>query len=787
MGFLVETIQNFNRSDIVVFFRDESGKKHKKIITTFKPYFYVDEDATVPDDYRIVQVEKGHTNILGSPVKKIIVRKSTDVSKVRELFPKHYEADIMFANRYIIDVLGEQKQYPLKILSLDIETDSLNEFPDMDTANQIITSISLTDSFSNKTITLFYKSPECTEKVEQTEEIRVFHTEADMLNALIVWMKKLEPDVLTGWNLEGFDLPYLFKRMTVLEINPQQLSPLNNVYINDKFEDVTIKGMIVLDYMNAYKLFRGITNQGRAESYSLEFTSQSELGTGKLPHDNYFHDMWVHEPNKLIKYNRKDTELVIELEKKLKIIEFYNLIRCLTCSNLKDIYKTTTIVDGLLLRKVHNKIVLPSRYKQEGETYSGAFVYEPTPGVYTEVIALDVKGMYPNIIKTFNIGYETFNPEGEIQIEEKKGIGFNAGVGLMSQTVRDLETERAKFKKLMKSAKTDNDRNFYHFRQYAIKVLANSIYGYLGAPNSRLYRKEVANAITTMGRKVIKWTQTVLKNLNYQILYGDTDSTYIKARNTGLLNILLEGKKLTHIINESYKELAHNCGATESTLEIEFEKIYTKIIFVAKKGADGKGAKKRYAYITLWEDGKDSKGKIEYTGFDAKRSDSSRLSRRLQEQVLQMILTDKSKDEVLNYLKEIDRKIRNSETPAEEYAFPKGISMNLYEYGVTKEDEEGNSRKTGTPPVVRGCRYSNKYLGTRFSKGSKPKWMYVKSVPKGYPETDVISFEHELPDGFVPDYDIMIDKGINKKIESIFESAGFGKLPKLDSTQQTLF
>lgn len=796
MVFLIETKQTEKNTHLYIFSRDKDGKKHMSIEKKFRPYFYVDADVVIPDDYRITDVETGHINLLNEPVKKVFIQRSKDVVSVRSLFKKHYEADILFTQRYIIDVIGEAEIYKLHTLSIDIETDSIDTFPNIDEPDQAIIACAFKDNKGFKRKYL-YKSEETVVEIEEDENTRIFRTENQLLEAIVALIKQIDPDIITGWYVIDFDLAYLLNRMKQRYIKYSAMSPLDMVFCNrdsrkdysDKW-DIKIAGRIILDGLDLYRHFRKISNQGRAEKYTLEFTAQTVLGIGKLPHKENFHDMWVNKPNELMEYNFRDAELVIDILEKLEIIDFFNYLRSKSMAQLSQIYQATSLVDGLLLREVHNKYVLPSKDKQNTDRYKGAHVFPPKPGLYEKVIALDLKALYPNIIKTFNVGYETFNPDGEIKLDDD--IGFDRGIGIMSKIMRELEKERNIYKKRKWNAdKMDNndDYKLNHYRESSIKVLMNSFYGYLGYPGSRLYKKEVAEAITRWGVSILKWSWAVLKNLGYDVIYGDTDSVYVKAKESSIFKLLIEGKELIKHLNKSYIKFTRNYGSDDCTLEIEFEKIFKKVLFVSKKGSDeNEGAKKKYAYILLWEDNKKVDDSVHFTGFETVRSDTPRIARTTQTEIVEKLLRGVTKEEITTQLEQLDADIRSKEIPTEDIAFPKGISKHLHEYGKIKEDEVTKVKtRISIPPVIKGAEYANKYLGKRFGRGSKPKWLYIKKTPYGYPNTKVLSFdEEEIPEGFVIDYDTMIDKILKMKLEKIMIAGGFGEFPKTDTRQRTI-
>jgi len=784
MTYLIESIDKARNTELILFSR-ENGVKKMKVVSDFICYFYVLADEPVQDDYRIRKIEHGYVGLLGEKLKKIYVRKSSDVRELRKSFTKYWEGDILVTQRYIIDKIGVIDPYKLQIVSIDIETDSAEFVPDVEKPNQAITSICLKDTFTNNATKLILNNKKWSE--EQKDKLNklgciICYGEEELLNIFIKVLNEYDPDIITGYFIDQFDLPYLIRRMEMFHVEYRKLSPLNFVKIDDKYKEVTIKGRVIIDMHKAHLHFRKLTNQGKLESNSLEFVSQTVLNTGKIKHKESYREMWESYPDKLVEYNLRDVELVLQINNKLGIIDFFNTIRCMACSQLKNIYHSSVLIDGLLLNRCKNKLVLPSNMdKIKGDKYSGGYVSEPIPGIYDNVIVLDLLSLYPSIIKSLNIGYESFNPEGSIQIEP--GIGFNDGTNICSELLKDLMKERLLYKKLRDESTGDLWR-FYNYRQNGVKILSNSIYGYFGFSNSRLYKKEVANAITTIGRKIIKWASSVVTNKGHTVIYNDTDSVFLLANEEHLFNIIKEGNEITNEINESYKAFIKSFGGTQNYLEIQFEKIVERILFVGKKGEETEGAKKKYAYKLLWEGSKKVTKDLQFKGFETIRSNSPRIARKVQKDVLTMVMNKTSKEEVVTYLKDTYKKIIEKQIPDEEVAFPQGISKSLKEYGVSTI-VGGKTRKAGTPPVVRGAKYSNKFLGTRFGKGSKAKWIYVTSVPQGYPNTNVITFDEEIPKGFNPDYDIMCNHIFKEKLSEIFKAVRWGEFPNL-SDEKTM-
>jgi len=328
----------------------------------------------------------------------------------------------------------------------------------------------------------------------------------------------------------------------------------------------------------------------------------------------------------------------------------------------------------------------------------------------------------------------------------------------------ELAIERQGYKDKMDAAKTNAEEELWHQRQYGTKVLANSFFGYLGFPGARLYRPEVASSITGMGEYIIKEIIKWLAEIDYEVIYGDTDSVYVKAKYTAPLSVLQEGFNLTDYINKKLEEFSLNI-TTMNTLEIEFEKAMKKMLFTE--------AKKKYAYKLLWKDKKnfDVDDKMELTGFGAKRSDSNKVSKIVQREVLERVLNGDSKKDVLEYVKGMKKKMIDREFSDEDIGFPKGIKKSLSDY-----------KPPG--PIIKGAVFSNMHYNTNFEEGSKPKFVWIKGI-KGIGKPIVVlnnkeyilesmTYQTKIPDGVEIDWKRMTESTFKKKLENIFDSAGWG-------------
>jgi DNA polymerase I len=735
---------------IHTWYRDKQGNKIHNIVKDFLPYFYVEESENVPNNPSIVKVESGNfTSIFGEKLKKIYVKVPNDVKLLRSLFKKTYEADILFTNRYLIDAVEKLEKNPWHVVFIDIEILSKGKMPSIKNPENQIFLVCVYSNFLKKYFSFVYtENNNEVEKIQSLQngnwEVKIFYSEFEMLKNFIDFLISIDFDIITGWNIQKFDLPYLFSRCDYYGIKYENLSFFKTIK-NPFSEECKIPGKIIFDLMKAYKF---ISEQRR--SYSLSYISQKENLPVKKDQSvdrNNFYELWQNNITSLIKYNKTDVEILVELDKKLSILEYFDIRRIICHSTWNDVLLNSRLIDNFILKKYHNKIVFPTKPKIEKRkiTYEGAIVISPKPGLHENVADFDVSSMYPNIIINFNISPETFSSNGEIIIDESHK--FKKEKGLIPSIFDELFELRKKYQSEMQKYDVNSiEYETFDKLQANVKYLINSIYGYLGFQGSRLYNKNVAESVTLVGRKTIKFLEQKCNEYNVEIIYADTDGIYVKLNE----NQTIENyEKLLKKLNEDLCEFFKKFNIENPRIELKFEKLYSVIFFYH--------AKKRYAGRLIYVKGKTC-DVIEIVGLEAKRSDNSDFGEFIQQKVLEMILHKKPKIEIINFLQNCVKKIKNNEISIYEIGIPKLITKSFNEY------------KSNTP-WIRGSLYSNKYLFSNFDVGSKVKLVYVKSTGR-YPATDVICFDDEMkiPEDFKVDTDKMIELNIIQKISRIFSS-----------------
>jgi len=716
------------------------NKDGYEINNNFKPYFYYEN-------------EKGnHTSLFGKPLLKLEVNDPKDVPKMRDDYLNPHEADVVYTTRYMIDKYDKIEKEDYRIFYLDIELE-MNEKTEIDVENTPakINIIGIFDSQTKK-YHQFSVPPDKIDKNYMVKEndltIYYYKSEKEMLESFISFVKKLNPNIFVAWYGWGFDYPYIINRMNKLNINYKFLSQIGIVYsFKDNWKNkwkVSIKGKILFDLLEGYKKLA----QNERESYSLDYIGKYELGEGKDKFD--VSKSYQYKFKDFLKYNKQDVALMVKLDKKLKITNYFDEVRRISHCHFNDTLSSSKIHDSLLLyicRKM--RIVLPSKTQHERKKFKGAYVKEPIAGLHDNVAVFDLKSLYPNIIRTFNLSPETFldnYQEGCINVDNKYYFKKNKK-GLIPHVINQLLIKRIEKKKEMEKYKYGSiEYKSADDIQYAVKIIANSLYGQLGYPRFRLFKYEIAACITYLGQRIIKHTIKFLEGEGFKITGSDTDSVFVLMGN----KTIEECKIISNKITKNYDEFVKQFNVKNHYLEMEFEKVYRRIFFV--KNESGKVIKKRYAGNIIWKDGKNI-DVIDITGFEQRRSDSPQIIRDFQKDFFEKILRGVEKEKVVIFINKFKENFYNLK---EELGIPIGINV--------------SKKENHTPIHIRAAELSNKRHKTNFKKGDKIKYIYVNKNPSEFSQENVIAFQDKIPDGYKIDYDKMWNRLAHKKINIIFKN-----------------
>ena len=711
-GFIVySTYDTIEDSTIVrLFGRLENGQS---FVTSSKvsPFMYIKEKdlkgvKKLLGKYKTEETKL--TNFQGERVVKIIANTYPDINKLDKAIHKKvdtYEADVKPQQRFLIrnNILG----------TIDIE----GEYASSEKIDRIyqepkivpITNfkpnlrVASVDIESNKDKGGLYCIGIYSEKEKKVlmvtkqkiKNVIPCKDEEDCLEKFKTEIMKLDPDIITGWNIIDFDLTYLKSlyekhkiKFDIGRTNDNVRLRIESNFFRSSSAD--IPGRQVLDGLNLIKdpFIQEAPSIKNAdfESYTLEDVSQAILGTGKkiVGKDRHHEIDLLFKTNsedshqKLADYNLTDCELVYKLLEKIKILDLALERSQLTGMQIDRLSASIASFDSLYLREALKRgLVSPTtKFGNKEEKIKGGYVQSLKPGIYHNVLVLDFKSLYPSIIRTFNIDPSSYLEKAEKgAIESPNKAHFKNQEGILPSIIETLHKAREKAKQEKRE-----------LSNYAIKIIMNSFFGVLASPNCRFFNMQVANAITHFGQFIIKLTAQEIEKSNYKVIYQDTDSVFLETNlDKNKANQL--GKEIQNHINNFYKKFVEEKYKRTSFLELEFDKQYLSLMIPKLRTKEG-AAKKRYAGL-VEENGKEE---VEIVGLEAIRGDWTEAAQDFQRELLKRVF---KKQPITSFINEYIEKIKTGELD-KKLIYRKSIRKSLAEYTKT------------TPPHVKAARQLDK-------------------------------------------------------------------------------
>ena len=768
------------------------------------------------------------------------------VRDCREFLKKYENVDgfeIYGNERYIYQYISDKYSEEeikfdinkIKLVTIDIEVASENGFPDVESCSEEILAITIQDYATKKIVSWGVKP------FTHNRSDLIYHyceSEFALLNTFIQYWMDNTPEIVTGWNLQLYDIPYICKRLNrvlgeklMKRMSLWGLVSEGEIFMNGrKHTTFDIGGVTQLDYMDLYKKFTYKTQ----ESYRLDYIAEVELGQKKLDHSEYetFKEFYTKNWQKFIEYNIVDVELVDRLEDKMKLIELALTMAFDARVNFTDVFYQVRMWDNIIYNYLKKRnIVIPQKNRSsKNEKYAGAYVKEPKPGIYDWVVNFDLNSLYPHLIMQFNISPETLIDKRhptvsvdkilnqKLDFEEYKdyavcanGAMYRKDVrGFLPELMEKMYNERVIFKKKMIEAKKQYEKTKdkqllkeiarCNNIQMAKKISLNSAYGAVGNQYFRYYKLENAEAITLSGQVAIRWIENKMNQYLNRILKtdgvdyviaSDTDSIYL---NLGpLVEDVYKGRKKTtesivtfldkiceveleKYIEGCYQELANYVNAYDQKMQMKRENIADRGIWTAKK---------RYI-LNVW----DSEGvryeepKLKMMGIEAVKSSTPAPCRQMIKDALKLMMSG-TEDEVIAYIDKCREKFEK--LPPEQISFPRSVS------DVQKYQSSATIYSKGTPIHVRGALLYNHYVKEKklshkysiINSGEKIKFCYLKK-PNPIHE-NIISFIQQFPkeldlDKYI-DYELQFEKAFLDPLKSILDCIGWEvtKTATLDS------
>ena len=422
------------------------------------------------------------------------------------------------------------------------------------------------------------------------------------------------------------------------------------------------------------------------EDYRLETVAQELLGKGKLitSEDKVteIDRLFQEDKARLCEYNLNDAILVTEIFCKTGLIDLLVKRAQISGLLLDQLGMMSAAFDHFYLPKIHRAELVASNISdvQLTQHAAGGYVIDPVPGIYKDVIVLDFKSLYPSIIQSFKIDPVSRLFSHVDTITTPNGYKFSASKHFLPDYINELMNKRIEASKV----------GDLHLSQ-AIKILMNSFYGVMGSSGCRFYHPHLPSAITGTGKWLLLQSKEYLHKQGYEVIYGDTDSLFIKLKEDEGVNAQSNGERIASELNGYWrKRLKADYGVT-SFLELEFEKYYSRFILTPLRGGE-QGAKKRYTGL-LKINGEEE---IEFVGMEFVRSDWTKLAKEFQVQLYLKIFNG---EEIADWIRSIVHKVNIG-------AFDDKL---VYRKRLRKEIDE---YQKSSPPHVRAARMINKRSGT---------------------------------------------------------------------------
>lgn len=828
--FYLNIQQNGNK----ILVRSVEDGRRRKYEVNYKPYLFAPSSSEEDTKYKTIFGKKAEMlNFDSIREAKKFISEYEDIDNF-EMFGMT-DFKYVFMNDKFPETIKHDRDM-INFVTLDIETMSDTGFPNVREADKEMTAITISDT--EKFVVLATK-----DYVPHKDNIRFIKCSNEkelLLRFIEVWLE-FNPDIISGWNSQEFDIPYIINRIIRIlgKKYAEKLSPwgiirerIREVY-NKEVQTYEILGVTSLDYKEVYKKWIGKPR----ESFKLDHIAEVELGLGKLDYSEYgsLHGLYEKNHQLYIEYNVRDTEIINQLDKKLKFIDLVLAISYDSKINFADAFTTVKMWDVITHNYLmSNNIVVPNKINGDtGKRIVGGYVKEPYVGFHEWVCSFDLNSLYPNLIIQYQISPEKFvgmydgpgcnvddilngsfkDPE-VVSFREENNVNIcpNGAMfkrdeqGFFPYLMENKYSRRKSVKKEMieqkklyektKDEKYNLEANRLDKLQLALKIQLNAAYGALANPYFRWYDNRLAEAVTTSGQLSIRWVANALnrkmrKNFSEDekfdwVIAIDTDSCYLRLGE--IVNKYVKDKtfeeKLQFIDDFCSQKLEPFIKKQYDILH-EYMYSYNNRMVMAREVIANRGiwtAKKKYILNVYDDEGvRLEEPYLKMMGIEAIRSSTPNVVRDKIKESLR-IMMEKENEDLLVFIKEFKKEFKK--LPFEKVAFPRGLN-NMWKYA-----DPVTTWKKGTPIQVKGAFVFNKILKERelensyqeLQDGDKIKFSYMK-MPNPTRQK-VLTVADELPrelsdlEEYI-DYDTQFEKTYLKPIRIITDKIGW-RLKKIN-------
>ncbi len=792
---LSRVCSKFNKGkwNLSLFGYDENNTPVSKKVL-YEDYFYYDKEHIKDVAQYGFRVEEGksYPSLYGKDVVKVFYRSIKAKNQLVKAKPERiFEADILPEQKYILDNKLEWSTYR-NIMFFDIETWYDADDPDgnmPDAARQPITAI-VGYSTLDKEYFVFSWNPEKTKDYTEPKLISkdginysFFSDEQTMLASFMDFVRLSHVDVLTGWYSSQYDLPYIINRAKNIGLNHKAISPINEIrmYKKGDYWRIYLQGVDHIDMQDALQdLGYNLPNWKLATAAE---TIVKNTDVEKLKEVTW--QNWLDDYKGFIEYAVRDVEILVEIEKKVKIFDLYtSLQETAGLVNMSLVMSKSVVVDSYIKTAFSGNIVFPTRVTLPKQKYMGAIVLDPVePGVHEDMSILDYTSLYPTTIMAFNISPETFIASEDqctqagmkiddvIESLNSENIPFiDTGhhedlfgkrylfyaheykLGLMPFLLKKLFLQRVEANKKLKLDTTpEAEKLSLNVKQKAIKLILNSAYGAMGFNYFRLYKPECADAITFFAREALKYA--VVKwhtSMDHPVIYGDTDSIMIKQNGYSVDQIKTKLDDFTEMLkNDFFKQYSNTLNEEYFMMDLKFEMDLEYMYFGS--------AKKRYYAIER------GSGKSYIKGLNIIRKDAPKFAKSVLDDLAEKAVRQQLTLEDLTNLRQ---KILT--VPYEQIGITKSFTKKFFMYNKNK------------PQHLTAAMWSNEIMDAGVDHMDKPLLFYVKSkcqddLKPRERNTAICLNEEQLnlidtnTDKFEIDYDTWFQKQILDQIEEFSE------------------
>jgi DNA polymerase elongation subunit (family B) len=729
-----------------------------------------------------------------------------------------------FIHQFITSKFPQEIQWKrelLNVVNFDIEVASDDGFPHASEALHPIVSITLKSSKSSvyHVWGLDDYDAEQTPHKHLTIQYRKCKSEVELLAKFLEHWRNDYPDIITGWNIRFFDIPYIVNRLArvgsdkaVKALSPWGLVSERQVSFKGRNMDAyELTGIGMMDYYDLFQKW-GYT-YGPQESYSLNHISSVVLGEKKMSYEEYgnLHTLYKENHQLFIDYNIKDVELVERIDHSMDLITLGCTMAYKGGVNYQDAFGTTGIWDSIIYRELNRQnIVIPPNIRKTKSAYPGGYVKDPKIGKHNWVVSFDLNSLYPNLIVQYNMSPETLAHKqlasgvdhymDNATNEDRYAVAANGSTfkkqeqGILPKIIVNYYAERKAVKNQMieaeriqqKNPTAENQRLIgqLHNKQMTIKILLNSLYGALGNQYFRYFDQNVAEGITLSGQLAIKWAERTINTEMNKILKTDGED-YVLAIDTDSLYVdfgkFVETLKpedpvkaldkicsdhFVPLFEKSYAQMFDHMNAYDNRMVMDREVIASSGIWQAKK---------RYILNVHNSEGVQyAEPKLKIMGIEAVRSSTPMVVREKFKEIYK-ILVEGTERETQVYINNFRKEF--NELPAESISFPRGVSE------LTKWIDKKSIYKKGTPIHVRASLLYNHHMEKNgllkqhdvIKNGEKIKFMYL-TLPNPTKE-NVIAFADYLPPDLqlndYIDYKTQFAKTFLDPLEPILEAIGW--------------